>query len=93
MITMKKYRVSPKKLALGKYLEIATHGFKMCILYVKREKLGPNPSSPLTLIGHPLKHTINLEPIWTLKCSWESEVLTIVKYPKADFILGHPVYC
>ena len=25
-----------------------------------------------------------------LKCSWESEVLTIVKYPKADFILGHP---
>ena len=26
-----------------------------------------------------------------LKCSWESEVLTIVKYPKADFILGCPV--
>ena len=33
-----------KKLALGKLLEIPTHGFKMCILYVKRDKLGPNPS-------------------------------------------------
>ena len=30
----------PKKLALGKHIEIATHGFKMCILYVKRDKLG-----------------------------------------------------
>ena len=67
--------VSPKKSALGKYLEIATHGFKICILNVKREKLGPNPSRPL--IGHPWRHTISLEPI--------------VKYPKADFILGHPV--
>ena len=48
------YTGCPKiKSALGKYLEIATHGFKMCILYVKREKLGPNPSRPLTLIGHP----------------------------------------
>ena len=27
-----------------------------------------------------------------LKCSCESEVVTIVKYPKADFILGHPVH-
>ena len=26
-----------------------------------------------------------------LKCSWESEVLTIVKDPKANLILGHPV--
>ena len=41
----------PKKLALGKYLEIATHGFKMCIFYVKRDKLGPNPSR--LLIVHP----------------------------------------
>jgi len=48
---LKIYMVSPKKLALGKYLEIATHGFKICILNVKREKLGPNPSRPL--IGHP----------------------------------------
>ena len=32
------------KLALGKHLEIAIHGFKLCILYVRREKLGPNPS-------------------------------------------------
>ena len=39
------------KLALGKHLEIASHGFKMFILYVKRDKLGPNPSRPL--IGHP----------------------------------------
>ena len=40
-----------KKLTLGKLLEIPTHGFKMCILNVKRDKLGPNPSKPL--LGHP----------------------------------------
>ena len=40
-----------KKSALGKQIEIATHGFKMCILYVKRDKLGPIPSRPL--LGHP----------------------------------------
>ena len=34
------------KLALGKHLEIAIHGFKMCILHVKREKLGSNPLKP-----------------------------------------------
>ena len=46
------YTGCPKiKLAFGKHLEISTHGFKMCILYVKRDKLGPNPSRPL--IGHP----------------------------------------
>ena len=39
------------KLALGKHLNIATHGFKMCILYFKKDKLGPNPSRPLK--GHP----------------------------------------
>ena len=41
----------PKKSALGKHLNIATHGFKMCILYFKKDKLGPNPSRPLK--GHP----------------------------------------
>ena len=30
------------KSALGKHLEIATHGFKMCKLYVKRDKFGLN---------------------------------------------------
>ena len=30
------------KLTLGKHLEIATNGFKMCKLYVKRDKLGLN---------------------------------------------------
>ena len=40
-----------KKSALGKHLKIATHGFMMCILYVKKDKLGPNPSRPLK--GHP----------------------------------------
>ena len=54
-----------KKLALGKHLNIATHGFKMCILYFKKDKLGPNPSRPLK--GHPWRHTISLEPIWTPK--------------------------
>ena len=58
-----------KKSALGKYLEIATHGFKMCILYVKRDKLGPNPSRPL--IGHPWMHTISLEPFWTPQFQWK----------------------
>ena len=38
------------KLALGKHLEIAIHGFKMCILHVKRDKLGPNLSKHL--LGH-----------------------------------------
>ena len=40
-----------KKSALGKHLKIASHGFKMFILYVKRDKLGPNPSRPL--LSHP----------------------------------------
>ena len=40
-----------KKLALRKRVNIATHGFKMCILYFKKDKLGPNPSRPLK--GHP----------------------------------------
>ena len=31
------------KLALGKHLNIATHGFKMCILYLKKDKLCHNP--------------------------------------------------
>ena len=39
------------KLALGKHLEIATHGFLLCILYVKRDKLGANPLKPLLI--HP----------------------------------------
>ena len=60
-----KIRGVPKKLTLGKHLKIATHGFKMCILYVKKYKLGPNPSRPLK--GHPWRHTISLEPIWTPK--------------------------
>ena len=42
---------TPTKLALGKHLEFATIGFKMCILNVKKDKLGPNPSEPL--LGHP----------------------------------------
>ena len=33
------------KLALGKHLEIATHGFNMGILYVKSDLLGHNPSN------------------------------------------------
>ena len=55
----------PKKSGLEKHLEIATNGFKMCILDVKRDKLGPNPSRPL--LGLPLRHTISLETIWTPK--------------------------
>ena len=47
----KMYRVSKKKSALGKHLDIATHGFKMCILYFEKDKLGSNPSRPLK--GHP----------------------------------------
>ena len=39
-----------KKLALGKRVNIATHGFKMCILYFKKDKLGPNPSRTLNFI-------------------------------------------
>ena len=39
------------KSALGKHLEVAFHGFKLCILYGKREKLHSNPSRPL--LGHP----------------------------------------
>ena len=35
-----------KKSALGKHLEVAIRGFKLCILYGKREKLGSNPSRP-----------------------------------------------
>ena len=35
------------KLALGKQLEIAIHGFKMSILHVKRDELGPNPLKAL----------------------------------------------
>ena len=50
------------KLALGKRLEIATHGFKIFTLNVKRDKLGPNPSGPL--LGHPWMHSISLEPFW-----------------------------
>ena len=34
------------KSALGKHLEVAIHGFKLCILYGKREKFGSNPSRP-----------------------------------------------
>ena len=46
------YTGCPKiKLAFGKRLEIATHGFKMCILNIKRDKLGPNP------LGHLLGHS------------------------------------
>ena len=39
-------RCPKKKSALGKHLEISTHGFKMCFLYVKMDKLDPNPSRP-----------------------------------------------
>ena len=39
------------KLALGKHLEVAIHGFKLCFLYGKKEKLGSNPSRPF--LGHP----------------------------------------
>ena len=75
-----------KKSALGKHLDIATHGFKMCILYFEKDNLGPNPSRPLK--GHPWRHTISFEPIWSPKVLL---AVTIVKYPKADFSLGHPV--
>ena len=54
------------KLTLEKCLETAPHEswlFKMCILNVKRDKLGPNHSGPL--LSHPWMHSINLEPIWT----------------------------
>ena len=57
------YRVSQKKIGFRKHLDIATHGFKMFILHFKKEKLGPNPSRPLK--GHPWRHTISLEPVWT----------------------------
>ena len=52
-ILMLKYPTGcPKKnLALGKHLKIATNGFNMYIFYVKKGKLGPNPSRPLK--GHP----------------------------------------
>ena len=40
-----------KKSALGKHLKMATHGFKMCILCVTKDRMGPNPSRPLK--GHP----------------------------------------
>ena len=39
------------KLALANHLEIAIHGFKMCILHVKGDELNSNPSRPL--LGHP----------------------------------------
>ena len=58
------YTGCPKiKLALGKHLEVAIHGFKLCILYGKREKLGSNPSRPF--LGHPWRHAISIKPIRT----------------------------
>ena len=47
----KVHGVLEKKSALGKHFEIATHSFKMCILYVKRDKLGLDHSGSLP--GHP----------------------------------------
>ena len=76
------------KSGLGKPLEIAIHGFKLCILYVKREKFGPNPSRPF--LGHPWMHAISIKPHWTPQVL--PGVFTIVKYPKDDFIFGHPVF-
>ena len=46
------YTGCPKiKSALGKCLEVAIYGFKLCILYAKREKLDSKPSKPF--LGHP----------------------------------------
>ena len=51
------------KSALERPLEIAIHGFKFCIFYVKREKFVPNHSRPY--LGHPRRYAIIIKPNWT----------------------------
>ena len=78
--------VSPKKSALGKYLELALYGFQMIPFYSKEDFLGhDDPSGPL--LGHPKMYSTSWDPIFNPWSAFErQEKLKLSKILKPIFL-------